>query len=262
MTNSALLYEQSGPVGWINLNRPNEMNAINLQMLDEFEEILPRIANDDAVKVIVLTGKGRAFCAGADLKEILNSARLQPGEADFIDRLTGRVLNVLRDFPKPVIAALNGITMAGGLETAMCADIVVAADSARIGDAHANYGVYPGAGGTAVLPRIIPLNVAKFLLFTGSTLSAEEMKIYGFVNQVVDLNSLRAETQRIAELIAEKSPIALQRMKTVANETGSKALHDALEHEQVLFRRHMRSYDAMEGLNAFSEKRRPQFKGY
>ena len=169
MMNSSLLYEQTGPVGWITLNRPEAMNAINLQMLDEFEEILPRIANDSDVKVLVLTGKGKAFCAGADLKEILDSGSSPPGEADFIDRLTERVLNVLRDFPRPVIAALNGTVMAGGLETAMCADIVIAADSARIGDAHANYGVYPGAGGAAVLPRILPLNVAKFLLFTGST---------------------------------------------------------------------------------------------
>ncbi|MCE0760775.1 enoyl-CoA hydratase/isomerase family protein [Marinobacter sp. G11] len=262
MTNSCLLYEQSGPVGWITLNRPNAMNAINLQMLDEFEKLLPRLANDEAVKVVVLTGKGKAFCAGADLKEILNSASLRPGDEDFIDRLNVRVLDVLRDFPKPVIAALNGITMAGGLETAICADIVVAADSARIGDAHANYGVYPGAGGAAVLPRIIPLNVAKFLLFTGGTLSAEEMKVYGFVNHVVGLDSLRAETQRIAELIAEKSPIALRRMKAVANNTGDKSLRDALDHEQVLFRRHMRSYDVAEGLKAFSEKRKPKFRGY
>lgn len=262
MMNSSLLYEQTGPVGWITLNRPEAMNAINLQMLDEFEEILPRIANDSDVKVLVLTGKGKAFCAGADLKEILDSGSSPPGEADFIDRLTERVLNVLRDFPRPVIAALNGTVMAGGLETAMCADIVIAADSARIGDAHANYGVYPGAGGAAVLPRILPLNVAKFLLFTGSTLSAKEMKLHGFVNHVVHSDSLRTETQRIAELIAEKSPIALARMKAVANGTGDKALQDALDHEQVLFRRHMRSYDAAEGLKAFSEKRKPQFRGY
>lgn len=143
----------------------------------------------------------------------------------------------------------------------MCADIVIAADSAKIGDAHANFGVYPGAGGAAVLPRIVPLNVAKYLLFTGDTLSAEEMKTYGFVNRVVSIDSLRDEAQKLAELIAEKSPIALQRMKVVANATGDKARNDALEHEQVLFRRHMRSYDAAEGIRAFGEKRKPQFMG-
>ncbi|WP_339783019.1 enoyl-CoA hydratase/isomerase family protein [uncultured Marinobacter sp.] len=261
MKNKPLLFEQIGPVAWITLSRPEAMNAINLEMLDGFEELLPQIANDTAIKVLVLTGSGRAFCAGADLKEILGSAHLPDGEADFIDRLTDRVLNVLRDFPKPVIAALNGITMAGGLETAMCADIVIAADSAKIGDAHANFGVYPGAGGAAVLPRIVPLNVAKYLLFTGDTLSAEEMKTYGFVNRVVSIDSLRDEAQKLAELIAEKSPIALQRMKVVANATGDKARNDALEHEQVLFRRHMRSYDAAEGIRAFGEKRKPQFMG-
>lgn len=262
MKNNTILFEQKGPVAWITMNRPEALNAINLAMLDELEELLPKLANDSSIKVLVLTGTGRAFCAGADLKEILESSQLPEGEADFIDRLTERVLNPLRDFPKPVIAALNGITMAGGLETAMCADIVVAAGTAKIGDAHANYGVYPGAGGAAVLARLVPLNVAKYLLFTGETLSAQEMQTYGFVNRVVAAGELEAETQKLAKLIAEKSPIALQRMKIVANEAGDKARDDSLEQEQAMFRRHMRSYDAAEGIKAFSEKRKPKFLGY
>jgi len=102
---------------------------------------------------------------------------LPPGDPDFYDR-TWEVFGRLRNFPKPVIASLNGYTMAGGLEIAMCCDLVVASDKAKIGDAHANFGVYPGAGGAAILPRIIPLNIAKYLLFTGKTLSAQEMKHY------------------------------------------------------------------------------------
>ena len=166
-----------------------------------------------------------------------------------------------RDFPKPVIAALNGITMAGGLETAMCADLVVAAESARIGDAHANFGVYPGAGGAAVLPRIVPHNVAKYLLFTGRTLSAQEMKNYGFVNEVVADGELQEAAQALALHIAEKSPIALRRMKSVANAAADKTRDDALRHEMYEFRKHQRSWDMQEGLAAFAEKRKPRFQG-
>ena len=185
MSEAALLFENRDGVAWLTMNRPEAMNSISLEMITLYEEYLEQILGDECIKVVVISGAGKAFCAGADLKQVLDSLDVPPGKPDFLDRLCDRVLNPLRDFPKPVIAALNGITMAGGLETAMCADLVVAAESARIGDAHANFGVYPGAGGAAVLPRIVPHNVAKYLLFTGRTLSAQEMKNYGFVNEVV-----------------------------------------------------------------------------
>jgi enoyl-CoA hydratase len=261
MNSKDLLFETRGPVAWLTLNRPKAMNSISLEMIELYEEYLPRIAGDDSIRVLVLTGNGSAFCAGADLTQVLASAKLPPGEQDFLDRICDNVLSVLRDFPKPVIAALNGITMAGGLETAMCADIVVASEDAKIGDAHANFGVYPGAGGAAVLPRLVPQNVAKYMLFTGNTLSAEEMKGYGFVNEVVVADQLIDATQKLAELIAEKSPVALRRMKEVANATLDKSRDDALAHEQVMLRKHMRSFDMSEGIRAFGEKRKPKFIG-
>ena len=261
MAEQDLLYEKRGNVAWLTLNRPQAMNSLNLGIVARMEEVLPEIAADDGVRVVVLTGAGAAFCAGADLKEVLAGQDLPPGEPDMLDRVSDRVMTPLRNFPKPVIAALNGITMAGGLELAMCCDIVVAAETAQIGDAHANFGVYPGAGGAAVLPRLVPHNVAKYLLFTGKTLSAAEMQTYGLVNEVVPEEQLVEAVTGLAELIAGKSPIALQRMKEVANATLDKSRDAALEHEQVQFRKHMRSYDMAEGLRAFSEKRRPEFRG-
>jgi enoyl-CoA hydratase/carnithine racemase len=141
--------------------------------------------------------------------------------------------------------------MAGGLELAMCADIIVAADSATIGDAHANFGVYPGAGGAAVLPRLIPLNQAMYLLLTGRSLGAAEMQAAGLVAEVHPAAELADATLKLARQIARHSPVVLQR----------KSRADALLHEQVMLRQHLRSYDLSEGLKAFSEKRAPQFQG-
>ena len=143
----------------------------------------------------------------------------------------------------------------------MCADIVIAAESATIGDAHANFGVYPGAGGAAVLPRLIPLNMAMYLLMTGKSLSAAEMKSVGLVCEVHADAELADAALTLAKQIAKKSPIALRRMKEVARASADKTRDDALQHEQVMLRRHMRTFDFQEGLQSFAEKRAPQFQG-
>lgn len=261
MKDAPLLFDIRGSVAWLTFNRPESMNALNLDVISLFEEYLPRIADDSDIKVLAITGRGKAFCAGADLKEVQNMSELPPGEQDFLDRACDNVFALLRDYPKPVVVAINGLAMAGGMEMALCADIVLAADNAQLGDAHANFGVYPGGGGAALLPRVLPLNVAKYLLFTGKTLPAQEMLGYGLVNKVVQSENLEQETQELAELIAEKSPIAIRRMKIVANHANDGTREAALQHEQVMFRKHMRSYDMAEGLKAFNEKRPPKFIG-
>ena len=261
MSDEVLIYKKNGPVAWLTLNRPQVMNAISLDMLKLYERYLPQIAADESNRVLVLTGSGSAFCAGVDLKDLLKNMSPPPGEIDFLDRLCDNVIKQLRNFPKPVIAALNGITLAGGLETAMCADIVIAAENIEIGDAHANYGLYPGAGGVALLPNIVPRNVAKYLLLTGNNLSAEQLHTYGFVNEVVPAEMLIDTAQNLAEVIASKSPIGLRRMKIVANEALGTTPDVAFALEQVEFRKHLRSWDMHEGLKAFSEKRKPQFLG-
>ncbi|WP_322051527.1 enoyl-CoA hydratase/isomerase family protein [Paraburkholderia bannensis] len=260
MTEEALLFETMGAVALLTLNRPTAMNAMNSALLAELDRRLTQIAADDDLRVLVVTGAGPAFCAGADLKEVLASQKAEAGEADFLDRADATLAR-LRNFPKPVIAALNGITMAGGLEIAMCADIVIAAQSAAIGDAHANFGVYPGAGGAAILPRLIPQNVAMYLLLTGKTLSAAEMKAYGLVSEVHPDGELADASMRLASQIATKSPVVLRRMKQVARVSADKSRDDALLHEQVMLRRHLRSFDLQEGLQAFAEKRAPRFQG-
>lgn len=259
MSEQPLLCETLGPVTRLTMNRPQAMNALNLAMLDAFKAELSRLTTDDTCRVLILTGTGAAFCAGADLKQAL-AGQPAPGEPDFLDRAR-EVLELLAAFPKPLIAALNGTTMAGGLELAMCADILIAAETAQIGDAHANFGVYPGGGGAAVLPRVVPLNTAMYLLFTGKTLSAAEFKALGLVSEVHPSEALADAALELANAIAAKSPIALRRMKEVARASADKTRADALLHEQVMLRAHQRSADLAEGLAAFAEKRLPRFTG-
>jgi enoyl-CoA hydratase/carnithine racemase len=254
-----VLSEIRGSVGWLTLNRPEAMNALNREMAVELGAHLARLQEEPAVRVVVLTANGRAFCAGADLKSVTKP--VEPGEEDMLD-LAARVFAQLRHLPKPVIAAVNGLAIAGGMELVLACDLVLAADTARLGDAHANFGVFPGAGGAAILPRKLPANVAKFLLFTGDTLSAADMKGFGLVNEVVAPEQLIEAAQKLGEKLAEKSPAVLRRMKRVANETSDKSLDDALRDELLELRTHLRSYDMQEGLRAFLEKRKPDFKGF
>jgi len=252
-------YEMRGAAAWITLDRPREMNAMSSVMLDEIARALDLAAADARIRALVVTASGeKAFCAGADLKQVL--AGYPAGEPDFLDR-AARTLGRLRDFPKPVIAAVNGLALAGGLELVLCCDLVVAAEGARLGDAHANFGVFPGGGGAAILPRRVGATRAKFLLFTGEHVSAAEMQAWGLVNQVVPAAELHAAVDALVAKLAAKSPLVLRRMKEVADAALDQSRDEALARELLTLRNHLRSHDLHEGLAAFREKRTPRFEG-
>jgi enoyl-CoA hydratase len=263
MNYSCILHERRGAASWITLNRPAEHNAINAPMVEELIDVLTRIAVADEVRVVVVTGAGdKAFCAGADLKGVLAILEKSgaAGEPDFLDRTTA-MFDLLRAMPKPVIAAVNGLALAGGLELVMACDLVLAANTAKLGDAHANFGVFPGAGGAAVLPRKVGINRAKQLLFTGDFYSADDMKAFGLVNDVVPAPDLPAAAQTLADKLATRSPAVLRAMKRIANRSLEQSEAAALRDEMLALRDHLRSADLREGLAAFTAKRKPVFTG-
>jgi enoyl-CoA hydratase/carnithine racemase len=254
-----LRIERRGAGLWLTLSRPADMNALNLEILKGIERGLGEALEDDGIRAVVVTGDGRAFCAGADLKTALGGLG-DRGLEVFLDEAS-RTLNSLRNFPKPVIAGLNGLTLAGGLELALACDIIVAAANAKVGDGHANYGVFPGAGGAAILPRRIGYHGAALLLFTGDTLPAETLMSWGLIQQIVPAEQLTATIDTLVEKIAQKSPSALRRMKAVARASAHMSEDAALELEKEELRQHMLGSDFREGLAAFAEKRKPKFQG-
>ncbi len=259
MAYETIAVTETNGVATIRLSRAKQMNALSFDMIDELADALSRIEEKDGVRSLVITGTGSAFCAGADLKEVLDTVGV-PGKRDFLD-VIAVLFRRLRNVPMPVIGGLNGITMAGGLELAMCCDVLIAGESARIGDAHSNFGVFPGAGGAAVLPERIGLNNAKYLLFTGDALPARRLMEMGLVQEVVADDELAARLQTFGEKLAVKSPLVLRRMKSVANQSMEMSQSGALQLELETLRNHFRSDDIKEGLAAFAEKRKPVFTG-
>ncbi len=259
MTESILTSQHQEHTLLLTMNQPENLNSLGFELVAALRTAFNDAASDDDVRVVILTGNGRGFCAGADLKTMTRGNA--PGEQDVLDCIV-ELFDEIRGFPKPVIAAVNGIAAAGGTELMLCCDLIYAARSARVGDAHCNYGIVPGGGGAALLPRILPAPIAKYLLFTGELLPVEALAAYGLFNEVVDDEQLLERVSTIAATIADKSPIGLRRTKQVANTALDKSATDAIIHERLMARDQFRSRDYQEGLQAFLEKRKPQFKGY
>lgn len=246
---------------WVTLNRPEAMNALTPDVLTGVNDALDRAESDEAIRVVVLSGAGRAFCAGADLKFVRSASALGPTSTDAFLRNVLRTMERLERLPMPVIAAVNGLALAGGLELLLCCDLVVAARSAKLGDAHANYGLLPGGGGSVRLPRKIGPTRAKYLLFTGEFVAADELVASGLVNLVVDDTELIPAAQSLAARVATKSPLGLRRMKQLVNDGLDQPAETALRLELLASEVHAHSEDMREGLAAFAEKRKPVFRG-
>ncbi len=237
------------------------MNAITPEVIRGINDGLTQVENDPNVKAVVLTGAGRAFCAGADLKYVQSQVVNGPQAARaFLDDLLATFMR-LESFPRPVIAAVNGLALAGGLELVLCCDLVVAAKSAKLGDAHANFGLLPGAGNSVRLPRKIGATRAKYLLYTGEFVPSEDLVQCGLVNEVVADSELEVAVNRLLLKLADKSSLVLRRMKALVDDGLDQPLASALRLELLAGELHASSHDMKEGLAAFQEKRKPSFIG-
>ena len=246
---------------WLRLNRPEALNTLSDALIEELDDAIDEIEADPKIRVVVVTGAGRAFCAGGDLKGFTPTGELDP---DALMRSVRRAASVVERIPlldKPVIAAVNGVAVGGGLELMLACDFVVAARGARIGDCHLNYGVLPGGGAAARLPRLVGPSLAKRLTFTGELLPAAEFLPYGLVTEVVADDELTSRVGELAAQIAAKSPLGLARVKRLIDDGLDQSLATALRSEHEALWAHAHSADMREGLAAFKEKRTPQYTG-
>lgn len=244
------------------LNRPAKLNALSPELMSALCDAVTTVEHDPATQVLVITGNGRAFCSGGDLGSF--QRRLAEGLHDEINqgvKVSADALAKLAACTKPVIAAVNGTAVAGGLEMILCCDIVIAAAGALIGDGHLKYGVLPGGGGAVRLMRKLPPNVAKWLLLTGSLVTAERFLQWGLVNEVVEPQLLETRVAEIAADISRLSPLALAHVKRVAEIAVDAPVVEALAAEYDAFCSYSNSHDFDEGVRAFAEKRQPRFLG-
>ncbi|MBL4906603.1 MAG: enoyl-CoA hydratase/isomerase family protein [Sneathiella sp.] len=247
----------------ITLNRPDALNSISPTMIEELNAVLDTIEERKTLCALSITGAGRAFCAGVDLKAA--QARMQGGDGAavnnrFLDKLRLLLLRI-ENFPAPVIAAVNGLALAGGLEMVLACDLVIATQSAKLGDAHANYGLVPGGGSSIRLPRKIGPNRAKQMIYTGDFLPAQQMMNWGLVNEIFPDGDLHKGLAELVSKLSIKSPIGLRRMKRMVDDGQDQSLTAGLRYELSLNAQHALSYDRSEGLAAFNEKRKPDFRG-
>ncbi|MDI3534839.1 MAG: 2-(1,2-epoxy,2-dihydrophenyl)acetyl-CoA isomerase [Thermosediminibacterales bacterium] len=259
MCEKPVLLEKKDNIATITMNRPQTLNSLQPVLIDELVNALISVQNDDSVKVAVLTGAGRAFCAGGDLTHIETIDN--PVQArDYIVK-AAEIVSTIVNMEKPVIAMVNGVAAGAGFNIALACDIIFCAKSVRFGQSFAKIGLIPDCGGTYFLPRAVGLHKAKELMFTGDLIDADTALKLGIVNKVIDDAELKETTYKFAEKLANGAPIALALIKKALNQSFSLNLECALELEASLQCNCLQTQDNKEGINAFKEKRPPVFKG-
>lgn len=235
------------------------LNVMSEQVGRELGECVDEIAEDPEVVAVIVTGAGtRAFMAGADIKEF--PQRMKPGAAGEMSRQLHEVLNRLDDLPKPTIAAIRGYALGGGLELALACDMRIAGESAQLGVPEVKLGLFPGAGGTQRLPRLVGEAKAKEMMFTGDPVSAAEARQIGLVNQVVPDDQVMEAAKNLAKTITQRSLMSLGRIKRLVDQGLEQSLKEGLQLEAQLFDEIFQTEDVREGVQAFLEKRAPNFK--
>ncbi|WP_054693227.1 enoyl-CoA hydratase/isomerase family protein [Syntrophomonas palmitatica] len=242
----------------VTFNRPKAFNAVNSTFLDEIWEITVAAQEDPEVKVLVYTGAGQAFAAGADLKAVANYTAFEA--RDFLDKVH-RAIFAVEDNHKPAIAAVNGLALGGGLEIVMACDIRIVADNATLGLPEINLGIYPGGGATQRMPRNTSICLAKQYIFTGDFFDAATAEKMGIVNMVVPQAEVVDAAKKMARKLARKSPLALREAKQAINMSMNMDIKSGCRIEQVGWSMLFASGDQKEGMSAFLENRKAEFKG-
>jgi len=253
------LYEKGEGIATITINRPDALNALNEETISEILTRLEDAKNDENIKVVVITGAGdRAFSAGADLKMMKGANAVRGTE---LSRIGQHMCDYVEALGKPVIAAINGYALGGGIELAMACDIRIASENAQIGQPEINVGLIPGWGGTQRLPRFVGKGIAKEMIFTGKRIDAKTAERLGLVNSVVSADQLKTKVKELALELAAKPPIAIKLSKVLINNSTETHPVAGLWQEAEAFGLVASTEDFTEGVTAFLEKRKPQFKG-
>ncbi|MCD6432344.1 enoyl-CoA hydratase/isomerase family protein [Candidatus Bathyarchaeota archaeon] len=254
-----VIYEKSERIATITLNRPDALNAFNKDVVEEILKALEDAKNDEKIRVVILTGAGeKAFSAGADIKTMKGFDALKARELSLMGE---KLCTAIENFEKPVIAAINGYALGGGLEVAMACDLRIASDKAKMGQTEINIGLIPGWGGTQRLTRLIGKTKAKELVFTGKMIDAKTAERLGLVNMVVPADQFMETVRKFAMELAEKAPVALRIAKALINKGADMSLDAAIALEREGFGVVGSTEDLQEGVSAFIEKRKPVFKG-
>jgi enoyl-CoA hydratase len=256
MADGLVVVERDDPIAVVLLNRPQQLNALSDELMDELVSQLQVLDADESIRCIVLGGSERAFAAGADIGELARSSAIELYYARRVERW-----DAIRGLWTPLVAAVSGYCLGGGCELAMSCDLIVASETARFGQPETSLGIIPGAGGTQRLTRAVGKALAMDVILSGRMLSADEALATGLVSRVVAREAWLEEATRVAREIASKGPVATRLAKEAVDRAYESNLHLGLEYERRALYLAFASEDAKEGLSAFTEKRKPNFLG-